>query len=351
MMDAPPANPSDPPALCKTWPLLGQPDALTLTPMPGGTNNTLFRVTNPAPGAASYVLRLAAPHHDERRARLEYATLADLERLGLPFAVPTPILTADGSPWTELATASGPARATLTRYIPGAAPERGDLAQAECAAEAIGALDMALAAVELPDPEAAVSWRSAGALDKIAPLVPDPLGAFAALPISEQARERLREGYTALMERLPALYAALPQQLCHEDMDPSNLLMEGDRVTGVLDFEFLARDIRAMDLTVALVWWPVGVLESGAEWPVIAALARGYARSLRLTAPEIAAIPTLYAMRGYTSLIHRLGRALQGLSPMAHVIARAEAALAWQDWLAAHSGRLVGMVAEAMAGG
>ena len=67
-----------------------------------------------------------------------------------------------------------------------------------------------------------------------------------------------------------------------------------------------------MDLTVALVWWPVGMLESGAEWPVITALARGYARSLRLTMPEIAAIPTLHTMRGYTSLTHPLGRARLG---------------------------------------
>jgi hypothetical protein len=55
-------------------------------------------------------------------------------------------------------------------------------------------------------------------------------------------------------------------------------------------------------------------------------------------------------MRGYTSLIHRFGRALQGLSPMAHVVARAEAALAWQDWLRAHGERLVETVAAAMEG-
>lgn len=338
----------DPAALVAAWPLLGQPSALVFSPMRGGTNNTMFRITSAAPGAASFVLRLAAPHHDERRAWLEYIALAALERSGLPFAVPTPILAVDGAPWSGLATAGGAALATLTCFIPGQPPERGDLAQAECAAEAIGALDVALAALDLPDEEAAVSWRSTGALDQISPLIPEPPVAFAALSINEVARGRLLDGYAALMERLPALYATLPQQLCHEDVAPSNLLMEGERVTGILDFEFLARDVGAMDLTVALVWWTVDMLESGEEWPIIAALARGYARSLRLTEPEIAAIPTLYAMRGYTSLIHRLGRALQGLSPMAHAIARVEAALAWQDWLRAHGARLVAEVVAAM---
>ncbi len=345
-----PRNFPDPTALVAAWPQLGQPDALALAPMRGGTNNTMLRLTSAAHGAASYVLRLAAPHHDERRARLEHATLEGLERQGLPFAVPTPIPTADGAPWARLLVAGAPAMATLTRLIPGQPPERRDLARAERSGEAIGALDVALAAIELPDWEAALSWRSAGALDGITPLVPDPPAAFATLPISAEARGRLRDGYAALMERLPALYAALPQQLCHEDMATTNLLMDGERVTGILDFEFLARDIRATDLAVALVWWPADMLESGAEWPVIAALARGYARSLRLTAAEIAAIPTLYVMRGYTSLIHRLGRALQGLSPVAHVVARAEAALVWQDWLRASGDRLVDVVAAAMAG-
>ncbi len=183
MRGPPPPHFPDPVALVAAWPLLGQPDALGLAPMRGGTNNTLYHVTSAAPGVAAHVLRLAASHHDERRARLEYTALVGLERQGLPFAVPTPILTADGEPWATLATAGGAALATLTRFIPGQPPERDNLAQAERAAEAIGALDVALAAVELSDAEAAVSWRSLGRLDKMTPLVPDPLAAFAALPI------------------------------------------------------------------------------------------------------------------------------------------------------------------------
>ena len=57
-------------------------------------------------------------------------------------------------------------------------------------------------------------------------------------------RQRLISGYAWLIERMPDLYATLPQQLAHEDFDPSNVLMEGARVTGVLDFEFCARDLR-----------------------------------------------------------------------------------------------------------
>jgi Ser/Thr protein kinase RdoA (MazF antagonist) len=334
-------------SLTAAWPFLGAPESLTLTSLHGGTNNTLYRVASAESGELAYVLRLAAPHHNERHAQLEYAVLADLQRRELPFAVPTPLLTVYGAPWANLPAPGGMTRATLTHLIAGIPPDRGNLAQAEAAGAAIGTLDVALTHVTLPDMDAAISWRSAAHLDQINPLVPDPPAAFAKLPIAAEERERLRAGYTSLMERLPALYATLPQQLCHEDTDPGNFLMNGVRVAGILDFEFLSHDIRASDQTVALVWWSTSMRGTSQEWPVIAALARGYARSLRLTAPEIAAIPTLYRMRGYTSLIHRLGRALQGLSPMEHVVARAEAALAWADWLDTNSERLVSTVTEA----
>jgi homoserine kinase type II len=336
--------------LTHAWPFLGHAATLTLTPLSGGTNNTLYHVAGADPNASAYVLRLAAPHQDETHTRLEAATLAELARRALPFAVPAPMLTVDGVSWAALPTANGPARATLTRLIAGAPPDRANLAQAEAAGAAIGTLDATLAQITLPaeTEQSAHTWRSAGRLDQINPLVPDPPAAFAALPIAPEQIVRLQAGYATVMERLPALYATLPQQLVHEDTDPGNLLMDGERVTGILDFEFLSHDIRATDLLVALVWWPDHVRWASEEWAVIAALARGYARALRLREPEIAALPTLYQMRGYTSLIHRLGRARQGLSPMSHVVVRAEAALAWMDWLDANSGRLVEVVAEAM---
>jgi len=187
----------------------------------------------------------------------------------------------------------------------------------------------------------ALSWRSYGDLEGCHPLVPDPRAAIAELPIADEARRRLLACYDGLMQRIPSVYASLPQQLMHEDGEPSNLLMLGQHVTGVLDFEFCARDVRPMELTVALSWWPVAHFGSGEEWPIMRALVRGYARHITLTADEIAAIPLLFQLRAYTSLLHRLGRHRQGLSPLEAVVERAEAALEREDWLAANGGRLV----------
>jgi len=105
-----------------------------------------------------------------------------------------------------------------------------------------------------------------------------------------------------------------------------------------------------MDLTVALSWWPIAQFGSGDEWPIIRAVVQGYARHVTLTQAETEALPTLFQLRAYTSLIHRLGRYRQGISPLPAVADRAEAALAREDWLRANGERFVEIVAEMATG-
>jgi homoserine kinase type II len=327
----------------RTWAL---PASSRLSPLAQGTNNRMWRVETPD---AAYVLRVYSNHADEARVRFEQKILRALGASGLPFDVPAPVATREDALYALVELDGDNRLAVLAPLLPGAHPRRDDLAQATAAGEALGLLDLALAALPLPDRVVATSWRSYGDLEQCHPLVPDPLGAIQALPIAEQMRDRLVARYRAVVARIPAAYASLPMQLCHEDYAPDNMLMEGARVTGVLDFEFCARDVRVMDLTVALSWWPVAQLGTGAEWPIIQAFTMGYARHLRLTRDEISAIPLLYQLRAYTSLIHRLGRYRQGLSPLGAVIDRAEAAIAREDWLCAHGDQIMATVGASMA--
>lgn len=327
-------------AIAREWSIAG---SWHLAPLVEGTNNLVFRVND------QYVLHVYANHADVSRLRFEHRVLAGLSSAGLPFALPTPLLTTSGDTCARVLTDTGEALAVLTAYIPGAPADRDDAARVTAAGEALGLLDTALAEIALPDDAEATSWRSYGDLEHCHPLVPDPPAALDALPLALAARRALLARYAWLMERMPALYHALPQQLCHEDMAPSNLLMDGARVTGMLDFEFCARDVRSMDLTVALSWWPVQRFGSGTEWPVVRALATGYARYVALTDAEIAAIPVLFELRAFTSLIHRLGRHRQGLSPLGAVLDRASAALERRAWLRAHGERLADTVRDAIA--
>jgi homoserine kinase type II len=324
------------------WPL---PGSWLVRPLPGGTNNVVERVET---AVGSYVLRRYGNHADPARLTFEYEVLAGLARQGLPFALPLPQLTASGAPYAGLTGADGATTlATLTPLIPGAPPPREDLGLARAAGEALARLDVALARLPAPDAGAGLTWRTSGDLARCHPLVPDPLAAIGELPLAPAERDRLRERYAWLVSALAPLYATLPRQLCHEDFDPSNVLVAQGLVTGVLDFEFCTLDLRAVELTVPLTWWPVAVYGTGAEWPMIAALAEGYARYVTLSAGEIAALPTLFLLRAMSSLIHRLGRHRQGLCPLEDVLVRARAALARCNWLAAHDQRLIQAVASA----
>lgn len=329
-------------ALQLVWPI---PGPWQWHPLTRGTNNHVLLVETPA---GSYVLRVYGNHADLDRLCFEHATLRHLQAAQLPFAVPVPLPTIEGELHTCVVTGNSEGLATLTALIPGEHPRAGELEQARAGGEALGLLDVALAGLTSAAPGAGVSWRTSGDLAHCHPLVPEPLAAFRELPVAGNARQRLVLGYEWLMERIPDIYATLPQQIVHEDFDMSNVLLDSARVTGVLDFEFCGRDVRMMDVTVALSWWPLDFFGTGGEWPIIDALVTGYAQHVTLTEDEIAALPLLVRFRAYTSLIHRVGRYRQGLSSLESAVNRANAAVERGDWLLANGERLIDHARQAV---
>ncbi|GAC1354948.1 MAG: hypothetical protein NVS4B11_16960 [Ktedonobacteraceae bacterium] len=83
------------------------------------------------------------------------------------------------------------------------------------------------------------------------------------LPIDYEQAKQIRTFLSNVLENIPRLYAQLPQQLLHRDYDPGNILLDHQHVTAVLDFEFAGRDIRALDLCVALSWRSADLLGTG----------------------------------------------------------------------------------------
>ncbi|MCP3735194.1 homoserine kinase [Sphingomonas sp. RP10(2022)] len=84
----------------------------------------------------------------------------------------------------------------------------------------------------------------------------------------------------------------LPVSVIHADLFPDNVLMLGDAVTGLIDFYFACRDIRAYDVAVMHTSWafdPLGVPLEG----VGSALLAGYDAAFGLSAAERAALPVL----------------------------------------------------------
>lgn len=104
----------------------------------------------------------------------------------------------------------------------------------------------------------------------------------------------LFERVSASLDRVVAAWPAdLPRAAIHADLFPDNVLMLGDRVTGLIDFYFACTDIRAYDLAVMHSAWAFDV--HGAPCPpgVGAGLIAGYEEAFGLSAAERAALPTL----------------------------------------------------------
>ncbi len=85
----------------------------------------------------------------------------------------------------------------------------------------------------------------------------------------------------------------LPAHVVHADLFPDNVLMLGDRVTGLIDFYFAATDYRAYDVAVTHASWTFSGDGSRCDAARAQALMHGYAKEIALTDAEIAALPLL----------------------------------------------------------
>lgn len=306
----------------------------------GGYNNALYRVD--AGGPAPLVLRVYGNHANPKNIQHELTVLYALQARGLPFIVPAPIPTRRGEMWAVAADGRSRRLMVLLPFIPGDNPRENDLGQAEAAGEALGILLNALREVDargLNGPQPYVE------LGRVHPLVPDAFEAMNCLGslAKKSAQARVNGILETLYERTKSI-KALPQQLVHGDVITGNMLMQGSHVTGILDFENCAINPRPMDLAIAIDAWAWDALGTGEEWPRIDALSRGYLRSAPMSAPEIAAIPTLMLFRNASVLMHLVGRFLSNLTPYVDVENWVDSLLRVDAWLTMNQARLVDRV-------
>jgi Ser/Thr protein kinase RdoA (MazF antagonist) len=166
------------------------------------------------------------------------------------------------------------------------------------------------------------------------------------LPLAPGQRVRLEALVEGLRVAVPPLYEALPRQVIHWDFEPRNVLVAGGRVAAVLDFEFAAPDLRAMDVARGLHAWTRGALPGGRAWGAAEAFAAGYGERVALTPAEAGGAPTLLLLGQLAVFVHWAQRARRGAVPTSAPsdwLARSAAALIrLGDWLAAHGAALAG---------
>ncbi len=123
------------------------------------------------------------------------------------------------------------------------------------------------------------------------------------------------EGIRRRLVELEAAFCKLPRQWIHGDIGFTNALARGEKVTGVLDFEFCTRDLRAMELAVVL---PELITEESSEQSLrqIRLFTEGFGSKQGLTAEEISYLPDLMQLRMVDVYLHFAERFRQQLDPL-----------------------------------
>lgn len=315
---------------------------IEVVPIDAGLNNPTFRVDAGGRCLAARLYRNLDLSGIER----EHALLAAVASAGLSFAVPAPFSCRDGGTLAE--TEHG--RLALFAWISGEHADPGDPQHLFAMGAALAELDEGFLRLDatlsrLPGKPA----PRHGELHLVHPAVGDPsvlaeqLAARAELGGLSEQIGWLGAAIAECMAAVPRLYATLPQQWIHQDLARSNVLQVGGRVTGVLDFEFSDRDLRALDLVAALANSVAGLGEE-AGWRQAGSLCRGYCSRVHLTGAEIEAVPDLLRLRCVVANIHGAGRWLAGLNATEEVIRRLRYGAAWDRVIQHDADRLRALV-------
>lgn len=170
----------------------------------------------------------------------------------------------------------------LIEFLPGVSVDAPREAQARAVGAALASIHLASAdfagtrvnSLDLPGWSALIERCGPEGLAKIDPTLP-----------------ALVEGEIAFLRE--AWPQDLPQSVIHADLFPDNVLMLGDRVSGLIDFYFACTDITAYDLAVTHAAWCFDTAGKAFAPDVAAALMAGYESVRRLSEAERTALPIL----------------------------------------------------------
>ncbi|MGH9042603.1 MAG: phosphotransferase [Acidimicrobiia bacterium] len=223
---------------------LGRCEEWARTPK-GSTNTTFFVTTD----RGQFVARVSNPRKTEAGMDQEVALLGHLRARGYPAPVVVP--DRHGAAWGRL----GGALCLVTERLPGVFAELSDPGQLAGSARALARFHCE--ARDLPEPAQPEIGSELGLLAE-GPALLDRAGEIIATLTDAAGGERfnrprpvLDAGFAAAAPLVEA-NGALPRMVTHGSLGISAVLFEGPRLTGVLDYERAATEVRALDLAYTL---------------------------------------------------------------------------------------------------
>ena len=241
----------------------------------GVSNSNWMIETSGGDAAGRFILTMYERRIDTSELPFFLGLLDHLSARGC--AVPRTIHDREGAAYREL---DGKAVA-LIEFLPGVSIDRPSPIQARAVGAALA--DMHLASLDFPG-RRANALNIAHTADALRECGSEALAKIDdALPQTIEIGERLRAEWPA----------ALPQAICHTDLFPDNVLMLGDRVSGMIDFYFACTEAMAYDLAVTHAAWSFDMSGNLYDAKVGAALVEGYESQRALSAQERESLPIL----------------------------------------------------------
>lgn len=256
-------------AFLKAWPLS---EVVEFTPIAEGVQNTNYRVRT---RDAAYVLTLFEGAEEQKGLPFCLGLMQHLGAKG--FATPSPVSDLDGRLSGELKGRP----AALVEWAAGAWRKSPTLADQHLAGRTLAELHLAGQdyAARRDNPVGPSHWRAL---------------AERSATRAEGSDRKMLDEIEGLMPDLARLFdpSLLPQGAIHADYFPDNVLFDGDRIGGVIDFYYGCNGALVYDLAIALSAWGFDA-EGRADREAIKAFRQGYESVRPLTAMEASVLPQM----------------------------------------------------------
>ena len=276
----------------------------------GMNNTTKFLCV----GDKKYILRIYESHRDSKKVNYEHLVLEELNKRNLSFNIPKPKQNLKGN---TISVSIDEKLVSIAEMIKGSNPKLHTTKQFYSLGKVVGEITKELGSIEV---ELNPIYEPCYELEKSYPKCPlNKVIEFCIYPSNEFENEReylkeLSRYFIEFQEVIPKL-RSLPHQIIHGDINASNVLEdEYNNISAVLDFEFSARDLRAMDLAICLSEAISNENDDKVKLENMRSFINGYKEYIKLSIDEIKVIPSLIMLRRLDVIIHFLVRYKDGIS-------------------------------------
>lgn len=276
----------------------------------GMNNTTKFLVVD----NKEYILRIYESHNEIEKVNYEHCVLKALKKRKLSFSIPEPKFNLNGK---TIGVSSDGKLITIANMIKGRNPELKNDHQFYNLGKVVGEITSELAKINV---DMDSIYSACYELEKSYPKCPlNKVIEFCINPPCEfeDERKELKElsKYFLEFQKFIPILRRLPHQLIHGDINASNVLEdENNKISAVLDFEFVAKDLRTMDLAICLSEAIANDNDDKIKFKNMSSFIKGYKEYINLKIDEIKIVPYLIILRRLDVIIHFLVRYNEGIS-------------------------------------